>query len=402
MKKEQKITIFVVLLTAFITSFTGSALNLAIPDISEEFDASAGLSGWIITGYTLTVAAASVPAGRIADRAGRRKVLIAGLIVFSAASVASAIGISIWMLIISRAVQGIGAAMIFSTNTAILADAFSEDMRGRMMGYSLAATYVGLSAGPVLGGVLNHNLGWRFILYITAAVSAIALIISVKGLPEGRSSDGKRAVIYKDKKAYICSSAAAFLNYGTTFTVSYLLSVYLQVVLGYSSQRAGFILLIQPVIISVLSPLAGKLSDSVSPFKLAAAGMAVCTAGIAAGFLLKNSAWTIGFSPLWTVIAVLAVVGAGSALFSSPNTNAVMSSVDKKAYSAASAILSTMRAGGNTAGMLLVNAASVFYIGDTQLKQAPPDMLTKAITTVFVISAAACAAGVILSKQKEK
>lgn len=409
MKSEQKITIFVVLLTAFITSFTGSALNLTIPDISAEFDAGAGLSGWIITGYTLTVAVSSVPAGRIADIRGRRKVLIIGLIIFSAASVVSAIGLSIWMLIISRAVQGAGAAMIFSTNTAILAEAFSDDKRGRMMGYSLAATYVGLSAGPVLGGILNYNLGWRSILYITAAVSAAALFMSVKSLPDGKTFAERHSVSYRDKKAYVCSSAAAFLNYGATFTVSYLLSVYLQVVMGYSSQKAGFILLIQPVIISILSPLAGKISDSVSPFRLSAVGMAVCAAGIALGIFLNSEMRTMfsdasgiqaDIGALWIIIAVLAVVGAGSALFSSPNTNAVMSAVEKKDYSAASAVLSTMRAGGNTVGMLLVNAVTVIYLGNTQLKQASPDMITKTLVAVFIISASACALGVILAMIK--
>lgn len=402
MKKEQKITIIVVVLTAFITSFTGSALNLAIPDISSEFSASAARSGWIITIYTLIVAAVSIPSGRIADLKGRKRVLNLGLIIFGIASAASGLAGSLWLLIAGRGLQGIGAAMIFSTNTAILANSFPEEARGKVLGYSLAATYVGLSAGPFFGGVINHNLGWRYIFAVTAAVTAAAFILSVKGIPVAPRQ--VRQLIRVDiwNKAYVCSNLAALLNYGATFAVSYLLSVYLQVVLGYSSQTAGMILLVQPVIISILSPFAGKISDSVSPFVLAAIGMAVCAAGTAAGLLisvgrLQEILSSSAGMTFWIVIAMLAIVGAGSALFSSPNTNAVMSCVEKKDYSIASSTLATMRALGNTLGMLAITAASAIFIGSTELKRAQPHMIMMTMSVVFVICAAACAVGVVLA-----
>lgn len=392
MKKEQKITILVAVLTAFITSFTGSALNLAIPDISSYFAAGASTSGWIVTGYTVTVALLSIPAGRMADTKGRKTVLITGSVIFTAASAASALSLSIMMLIISRAVQGIGAAMIFSTNTAILAGAFSEDQRGRVLGYALAATYTGLSAGPFLGGVINNNLGWRMIFAVTGAVTLAALVLAIK-LPPSRKSAARSP--FKLNAPFVCSSLAALLNYGATFVVSYLLSIYLQTVMGYSSQTAGMILLVQPIIISILSPVAGKKSDSVSPFRLAAIGMAVCGAGVGAGLLLPGAG-----KALWPVILILAVVGIGSALFSSPNTNATMSCVEKKDYSFASSVLAAMRAGGNTLGMLLVTAVSNIYIGDTVLKLAPPHMIIKTAVTVMMISAVACLIGVFLMRKR--
>ena len=411
MKTKQKITILVVLLTAFITSFTGSALNLAIPDISEYYKASASLSGWIVTGYTLTVAAASIPAGCVADRFGRKRILVTGLAAFTVASVAAAFSNSMMMLILSRAFQGIGAAMIFSTNTAILAESFSGTRRGSVLGYALAATYVGLSAGPFLGGVINYNLGWRMIFVITGSVTLATLLLAIKGVPKKPSEEGETAgciphkpssgdqshkfinlQIIKGNRPFICSSLAALLNYGATFVVSYLLSIYLQVVLGYSSQTAGMILLVQPVIISILSPLAGKISDSVSPFRLSAIGMAVCAVGIATGLLISGE--------LLLIIAALAIVGAGSAFFSSPNTNAVMSSVNPEDYSFASSVLSTMRAAGNTLGMLLITAVSNFYIGDTELKQAGTHMITRTMVVVLIISASFCLVGVVLARVK--
>ena len=390
-------------MTAFITSFTGSALNLAIPDISEYYKASASLSGWIVTGYTLTVAAVSIPAGCIADRFGRKRILVTGLAVFTAASAAAAFSVSIMMLILSRAFQGIGAAMIFSTNTAILAESFSGTRRGSVFGYALAATYVGLSAGPFLGGVINYNLGWRMIFAITGSVTLATLLLAIKGVPKkpgtvdnnyslARSRRFINLQIIKGNRPFICSSLAALLNYGATFVVSYLLSIYLQVVLGYSSQTAGMILLVQPVIISILSPLAGKISDSVSPFRLSAIGMAVCAVGIAAGLLISGD--------LIIIVATLAIVGGGSAFFSSPNTNAVISSVNPEDYSFASSVLSTMRAAGNTLGMLLITAVSNFYIGDTELKQAGTHMITRTMVVVLIISASFCLVGVVLARVK--
>lgn len=435
MKSVQKITILVVLLTAFITSFTGSALNLAIPDISSYFSASASVSAWIVTGYTVTVALVSIPAGCLADRTGRKRILMLGLVIFSAASGAAAFSVSIMMLIISRGIQGIGAAMIFSTNTAILTENFSGSRRGSVLGYSLAATYVGLSAGPFLGGVINHNLGWRMIFAVTTAVSLAALLLAIKGIPAG-TAIGSRSANLKSllaNRPFICSSLAALLNYGATFVVSYLLSIYLQVVMGFNSQTAGLILLVQPIIISILSPVAGKISDSVSPFKISAVGMAVCAVGILLGTCLSNLGLGILSSiggnmdtnisgvlrsidealsnvpvfsalplsaPLLIIISVLVIVGAGSAFFSSPNTNAVMSTVAPEDYSFASSVLSTMRALGNTLGMLLITAVSKVYIGNTVLRQAGAHMITKTMIIVMIISASLCVAGVVLARIK--
>ena len=476
---NQKITVLVVLLTAFITSFTGSALNLAIPDISEYYNASASLSGWIVTGYTLTVAAVSIPSGYIADRIGRKRILVSGLAAFTAASAAAVFSDSIMMLILSRAFQGIGAAMIFSTNTAILAESFGGAYRGSVLGYALAATYVGLSAGPFLGGIINYNLGWRTIFAITGSVTLVTLLLAVRGV---LSDTGRRSRVYssgrrpsaslslmhdfagsdcilhnslgngfrrhefscngqprkfinlqiiKGNRPFICSSLAALLNYGATFTVSYLLSIYLQVVLGYSSQTAGVILLVQPIIISILSPLAGKVSDSVSPFRLSAIGMAMCAAGIGAGLLLSDRGmrWlnTWGLAELVSeltetvhrqlaipvadtplplqliiILVVLSIVGAGSAFFSSPNTNAVLSTVNPEDYSFASSVLSTMRALGNTLGMFLINIVSNIYIGNTVLKQAGAQMIIQTMTIVLIISASFCLAGILLAGIKSK
>ena len=450
--KKGRITIFTVVITAFITTFTGSALNLSIPNIGEEMGASAGFVGWLITGYTLAVAAFSVPMGRLADITCRKRVLVWGIIIFEASCLAAVFSVSMEMLLAVRILQGIGASMIFSTNTAVLISAFPEKLRGKVLGYSLASTYVGLSAGPVVGGFLNHNLGWRSIFVFTGILGIGALIAAAAGLRAEKSPNGKKSmdirgcglycafivllmyglseagkgswtiaaalagavlgvvfVIYEmrtedpavnvrlfaENRGYGFSNLAALMNYGATFAISYLISIYLQVVMGYSSQMAGLIMIFQPLIMAFLSPAAGRLSDRLSPFRLSSAGMGLCALGTC-GFIFIGED-----TGLWLIIGSLAVTGLGFALFSSPNTNAVMSCVDKENYGVASSVLATMRSIGHTMSMVIVTVIVTGFADDTQLSEVPAGILVKIINISFTVFAAICAAGVFISLMRK-
>ncbi len=452
--KKQKATVYVAVITSFITTFTGSALNLSIPALNQEFAVSAAAIGWIVTGYMLTLAVLTVPFGRIADLTSRKKILETGIFIFMVCAVLAAFSWKLWILIALRTVQGAGAAMIFSTNHAILISAFPENERGRVLGYALASTYVGLAAGPVIGGVINYYQGWRFIFVFIAAVSFVSWLAAWRKLPDDSRSicDCKtpehggfdiagsvlfvlmifgimfglsafstvryawviiaagiglgvffalhesriqnpviRVGLFRNSLAYSFSNAAAFLNYGATFAVSYLLSIYLQSVMGYTSQTAGLILIVQPVIMAVLSPYTGRLSDRISPFKLATAGMGLCAAGM---FMLI---FTGEDSRLWYILVVLAVTGLGFAVFSSPNTNAVMSLVEKEDYGVATSILATMRSMGHTTGMAVITMVVGMYMGTSSLADAEPALLIKTLHTLFIIFTALCAAGVFFS-----
>lgn len=454
---EQKIVILVVIITAFITTFTGSALNLSIPDIGEQFGVSANFVGWLVTGYTLAVAAFSVPIGRVADITCRKTVLVTGLVIFVACCIAAVFAVSIVMLLMVRIIQGIGAAMIFSTNTAILVSCFPADMRGRVLGYSIAATYTGLSAGPVIGGFLNHNLGWKSIFILTGVLGAVALAAAVLKLPSeraessGRSPDAAGNIIFiafiimvmyglselgsgaaddvilaviltvagillgilfvrhelkSDDPAvdvrlfgknagYAFSNLSALLNYSATFAISYLISIYLQVVMGYSSQTAGLIMIFQPIVMAVLSPAAGRISDRLSPFKMSSAGMGLCALGSGIFIFIGQD------TGLAVIIAALLITGLGFSLFSSPNTNAVMSCVDKEDYGVASSILATMRSIGHTLSMVIVTIIVSRYMGDMPLAGADPQTLVSVINTSFIIFTVICGAGVFISLKRK-
>ncbi|MEG2324282.1 MAG: MFS transporter [Anaerovoracaceae bacterium] len=450
--KEQKTTIFVAIITSFVTTFTGSALNLAIPSIGQEMGASASLVGWIVTAYMLTVAALSVPFGRIADLTCRKRILVLGILIFSIGALASAFAWNMWIIVISRVVQGAGGAMIFSTNIAILISAFPGKDRGKVLGYSIASTYVGLSAGPAVGGMLNHYLGWRAIFIVTGIIGLGILIMAAIYLPKKVFDGDKKNYdilgnfyyiamivltlygfsdfsidpvpitlvaigiamgvlfvihelkendpiievrIFRSNIAYSFSNLAALLNYGATFAIGYLVSIYLQIIMGYGSQTAGIILIIQPLLMAILSPFAGKLSDTISPFKLASFGMGLCAIGVFSfAFVAENT-------PIWVTLIILAVGGVGFAFFSSPNTNAVMACVEKKDYGVASSILATMRSMGHTSSMVIVTLIVGKYMGNSALADADPHILINIMHTSFLIFGAICAIGVFISLKRK-
>lgn len=495
-KKTSRLPLLtVVMMTSFLTTFTGSALNLSVPAISTEFHAGAVSIGWIVTGYILASAVLSVPFGRFADLFGKKPVLVVGQIIFTACALLCSIAWNIQTIIAFRLMQGIGAAMIFATNVAILVASYPPEKRGKMLGLSVSSTYAGLSLGPVIGGVLNHNFGWRSIFYVTTVIAAAAAVLAVlklkepsvsnrgNGRPESASeeasgiqpgtnsggstsgksstSDKKRSsgkkeklqkmdplgcILYSAMLACIMygfsavtssmlarlllpagivllilfiwhenrregplvnldmfrknvvfsfSNIAALLNYGASYAVSYLLSIYLQTVLGFDSQIAGLILITSPVFQTILSPVAGKLSDRYSPFVLASCGMSISAVGIFALIFIRDD------YPMALLIAALVVIGIGFALFSSPNTNAIMSCVDKKDYSVASSITATSRSIGHTLSMAIVTTVVAVTIGNITLASASAEAIIFAMRISFIIFTIICAVGIFFSAKRK-
>ncbi len=447
----QKAALYVAMVTAFITTFNGSALNLAIPSIGEEFHSSADLLGWIVTAYMLASAVLSVPFGRYADINGRTKILKIGILIFMLSSLLSTFSPNMPILLGFRVLQGIGGAMIFATNTAILISSFPPEKKGKVLGYSVAATYTGLTAGPVAGGFLNHWLGWRSIFLFSFFVGLLIFIIALRRLQKETLLEKKMGtdflgnvlyitaitavmyglsslstntyakfiiimglilsllfvrhelkvkhpiidiMLFKKNLAFTLSNLAALMNYGATFALGYLLSIYLQTVQGYSSQAAGFILISQPLIMAILSPYAGKLSDNISPFKLASGGMAISAIGLCIFIFIKES------TSLWVIIPTLMFIGAGFAFFSSPNTNAVMSCVEQKDYGVASSILATMRSMGHTTSMVIVTLIVSMQMSNTQLSQATPAQIINTMKVSFIVFTIICFLGVFFSLKR--
>jgi MFS family permease len=184
---------------------------------------------------------------------------------------------------------------------------------------------------------------------------------------------------------------AAFINYSATSTVSFLLSLYLQFIKGFDPEKAGLILISQPVIQAIFSPFAGKLSDKIEPRRVASIGMAMTAIGLFLFNFLNNRTAT----PF--IIANLAFMGLGFALFSSPNTNAVMSSIEKKSYGVASGTLGTMRSLGMMFSMGMVMLLFSVYIGRVQITPSSYPLFIKSVKVAFFIFSVLCVAGIFAS-----
>lgn len=435
-KSLERTALINVMLTSFMVTFMGSAVNLSLPSIGQEFGSSVVLTGWVVTSYLLASAAFLLPIGRLADIVGRRRVYLIGVVGFAIFTFLCTFSASMKMFIGMRVLQGVASSMIFGTGMAILTSVFPPERRGQALGWSVSVTYLGLSVGPVLGGVLNHQLGWRSIFYFTVLLGATAAAFTLTRLQgewagaRGERFDWGGSLLYmlgltalllgmstltaSSRSAYLLaggalllavfvvyelrvdqpvlqvgllarnhafafSNLAAMIHYSATFAVSFLMSIYLQTVQGYSSQLAGFILLSQPLIMAVFSPVAGRLSDRVEPRLVASLGMGLTTLGLFCFVFLGMDT-----SPI-LLVANLAMMGLGFALFSSPNSNAVMGSVDRRTYGIASSILGTMRLVGQATSMAIVTLLIGAYVGQQAFASADTSLLLTGTRVAFIV-----------------
>jgi EmrB/QacA subfamily drug resistance transporter len=453
---SKRLVLIVTTIAPFIFTFMSSAVNIALPSIGKELSLHAIMQGWIATSYLLSSAALLVPFGRIADIYGRKRIFTIGTVVFTLSSLFAALASSATMLIACRVFQGIGGAMVVATAAALLITAFPANERGKVLGINIAAVYIGLSLGPVLGGVLTHHLGWRSIFFLGTFLGCVVigvtlwklrdewtgakgerfdfagsiiyilgLVALVYGFTLLQESSGMRLGVgvivggvialslfikwemstrspvldmslFRNNKAFTFSNVAALINYSATFAVSFLISLYLQYLKGFNAQDAGLILVAMPAMQAIFSPLAGRLSDRIEPRLIASTGMGLTAAGLTVLIFLNEE------TPLAFIIGSLVLIGLGLALFASPNTNAVMSSAPKTAYGVASAILGTMRQVGMVLSMGVAMLMFALYIGSVQITPDRYPAFQESMRVSFIIFAILCFAGIFASLARGK
>jgi len=438
--------LFITILASFLIPFMTSSLNIALPDIGREFNLDVITLSWVTSAFILGSASLLVPFGRLADMYGRRRIFLYGNVIFTIGSGLAFFANSGAMLLIDPVVQGIGGAAIFSNSIAILTSAFPATERGKVLGINTATVYLGLSLGPVLGGLMTEFLGWRSIFIFCASICVIvillilgnlkhefetnkerfdfpgtilyslALILLMYGLSELPALAGFlilgtaiiiggvfiwwelhtaspliNLTIFRQNRGFAFSNLAALVNYSGTWSVGFLLSLYLQNIKNLSAETAGLILVASPAVQALLSPAFGRLSDRVEPRILVSAGMAATAAGIAMLAFLSPA------TPLVYIIGAQGLLGFGFALFASPNTNAIMSSVEPKLYGFASAMLATMRQLGMTLSMGVVMVVFAVIIG--RVKIAPENHTAFLTSThiIFAIAAGSCGSAIFAS-----
>ncbi len=439
-------------IASFLTPFMLSASNIALPAIQRDFHANAVMLSWIATSYLLSTAVFLVPAGKIADIYGRKKLFMVGIIIFTLASLFSAFVPTIEWLIVMRIFQGLGGSIVMTTAVAILTSVYPPQERGKALGVNVSMVYIGLASGPTLGGLLTTHLGWRSIFYMAVPLGIITILLTLYYL-HGEWADAREekldiggsliyafsliAITYgltllpapsgilyllggllgvvafvksqlsakypvfnvrlfKNNRVFAFSNIAALINYGATAGITFLLSLYLQYIKGMPPQTAGLVLIVQPIIQALLSPAAGKLSDKVEPRLISSLGMASTSLGLFLLIFLQSN------TSIPYIIATLLVLGVGFALFGSPNTNAVMGSVSRQYYGIASGSVSTMRLLGQNFSMALATLIITLYVGKAAISPTTYDLFLSSTHIIFSIFTLLCVVGIYFSYSRGK
>jgi len=439
-------------ITSFINPFLGAAINIALPAISEDLSLGAIGMSWVSMAFLLSSAIFLVPLGKLADIRGRKRIFFLGNIIIALSSILCALSPSAAVLISLRAIQGIGSAMVFGTGIAIITSVYPPGERGKAIGITVTSVYIGLSLAPFLGGILTEYFGWRSIFYATIPFEVLVIWIIWRYIKEewadarGEKFDWPGSTVYlfsmsafmfgfsklPDNSAIALSAAgllglmgfvflerrlefpvfnvrlfasnrlfafsnlAALINYATTFAITFLLSLYLQYILGLSPRDAGMILVTQPVLMAIVASVSGKLSDRYDPRILASSGMAIITGGlIMLSFLTEHS-------DISYLVVILALVGFGFGMFSSPNTNAIMGSVDKKYLGIASATVGTMRLTGQMMSMGIATLVLQLFIGNSPISLDNSAEFMSSMRTTFLAFVILCIVGLFSSLARGK
>ncbi|GAC31991.1 major facilitator transporter [Paraglaciecola polaris LMG 21857] len=408
-----------------------ASVNIAIPDLAAELHANAKMVSWLPTIFLLANVALMLPFGKLADNYGRKRIYSYGLVLNILSSTMCALAFNMEWLLFWRFMQGAAAAMIFGTGVAILTSVTPAEKRGFALGIAAACVYIGLTVAPAVGGWLTELWGWRsvflfqvplvimlllliklrmhgewknerkakfdwrgsgiFIIASTCLVFGLSQLPSIIGIvllsvaliamvlfvvhQSKRDQPLIRVQMFKESRVFSMSLVTSLLMYASNYPLTFLLSLYLQYVKGFSPSESGQIILLQALAMAFLAPLSGRLSDKVQPRLLATLGCSIVACGffILSRMDIDTQAWYIGSS--------LLLIGIGFGLFSTPNNNAIMGAVHSSELGVASASLNLARTIGNLVGMSLVNLLVHHYIGDAQIL---PEQYPALLQTVLV------------------
>lgn len=444
--ESENYVIFISFLTSFFGVFLSNGIIIGVPAIANDFAMNNVIQNWIPTIFFLVMAVFTVPAGQIAGKFGVKKSLLIGVIVFLIGSVGAALSFSTESFMLFRIVQGASVAFVNVAGMAMVVSAVKPQNRGKALGFTVTGVYLATSLSPVICGFLVYNLGWRSIFYVVIPFLLLCIVIMLLKVPQEWQTyaddkiDKIGSVVYAigillfiygftnliNMTGIICtilgivllvvfalwelrqtspvfnmklfkntkftsSNIAALCSYLAIMVVTTILNYHFQYVRGWNAQMAGLILIVTPIIMAILAPNTGKLSDRIHPQKLAAAGMAIASVAMLILTFLNND------MPVYLVVIAMILQGIGMGLFSSPNMNAIMSSVPPKDAPTASASQATMRTIGQTMSLGLLTLIFALVMGNLPLSTQYADMIVQSSQIICTISMCACIVSIFAS-----
>jgi EmrB/QacA subfamily drug resistance transporter len=433
-------------------------VNVALPSIQRSLHMSISSLEWIVTAYALTFAALLITGGKLGDLFGRKRMFIAGLVVFTLASLACGLAPNAGFLIGARAVQGVGAALMNPATLSIITATFPPKERGQAIGIWAGVSALALAIGPLIGGLIVDNINWHWIFYVNVPVGVAGVIVSRWVIAESRDTSHEQSIdlpglltsggsllalsyaliegnkhgwgspeivglfvgaavllavfvwlelrqrlpmldlgLFKIGSFAGANIVAMLVSLGM-FGVFFFISLYVQNVLGYSPTKAGAIFLPMTILIILIAPIAGKLSDRVGSRWLMGAGMAILGVSL---LLYQRIGLHTGF---WSLLPQLVLGGVGMALTMSPMTSAAMGSVPVDKAGVGSGVLNSFRQVGGSLGIALMGAILLTYQHPTRSKVVAAQQFVNGLHAALLVSAfiafAAAAVAVVMVRTK--
>ncbi len=438
--------VFIAAITSFFGVFLSNGIIIGVPAIANDFAMNNVIQNWIPTIFFLAMAVFTVPAGQISGKFGVKKSLLVGVIIFLIGSVGAVLSFSTESFMLFRVIQGASVALVNVSGMAMVVAAVKPQNRGKALGFTVTGIYLATSLSPVICGFLVYNLGWRSIFYAVIPFLVLCIILMIVKVPqdwktyEHDSIDKVGSLLYavgillfiygftnlvnqtgiiftvagiiflvifaawelrqtspvfnmnlfKNTK-FTSSNIAALCSYLAIMVVTTILNYHFQYVKGWNAQMAGLILIVTPIIMAIIAPNSGKLSDRIHPQKLAAIGMAIATiALLILTFLTKET-------PVYVVVVAMILQGVGMGLFSSPNMNAIMSSVPPKDAPTASASQATMRTIGQTMSLGMLTLIFAWVMGSLPLSTEYAGLIVQSSQVICGICTVACVVSIFAS-----
>lgn len=438
----------------YMATLDSGIVNVALPTLTHAFDAPVVQTQWVILGYLLCITGLLLPAGRLADIAGRKKVFLGGFVIFTLASALCGLAPSLWALVAARVVQGVGGAMMQANSLALVTQAFPGSERGQALGLNMAIVSAGLLSGPVVGGLIIEWFGWPWIFFVNVPIGIVATLFGVRQLREAPVRPGQRfdlpgaalflllvvgllltlnaggqqswtappvlvlgaatvgaglllwaaerraaqpmiEVALFRNQGFRASILAAFMLFLGVSHTQLLLPFYLERVVGLTTAQVGLLLVTGPATVLVLAPIAGALSDRLGSRLLATIGALVGVAGLVSMALLRADSTVVDIVPRQMLVAI------GMALFGSPNGSALFGSLPRERYGVGGAYQSLTRNLGQSIGQAsaaaLWTAVVMAAAGGLDVNQAPVEALMAGFGAAFAVAAVLALLGAVIS-----
>jgi len=440
--------LFAIGVGTFMSALDGSVVNTVLPVLRAELGASVAGIEWVTTVYLLVVSGLLLGLGRAGDLYGQKRTYLTGFVVFVLGSALCGAATGVVTLVALRGLQAVGAAMLFANSPAILTATFPSEERGRALGTQATMTYLGLLVGPSLGGWLAHELGWRSVFYMNVPIGVLAILLAWRAVPDDRPRAGREPfdlagaslfllglvallaglnqghawgwlslptvallalaslllfsfVLVEQRRAspmldltlfrsrqFATSTGSALLNYTCVYSVVFVLPFLLIQGRGLDTRQAGLVLTAQPLVMAIVAPASGALSDRIGSRPLAAGGMAILALGLVLLSLLCAS------GSLAEIAGALAVVGLGVGAFAAPNNSALMGAAPRHRQGIAAGVLATARNVGMVVGVGISGAVLTSWMARAGGGSAG---LLPGVQTALAVAAVLAASGAIIS-----